>query len=81
MSVTPDDAARLPPHVRPASLPGGRGKLPVFSLQSAFLGGSLEIRRDPAHPDRHAFVEPARTMGLVEFQTALGFTRDYWQEV
>lgn len=53
MSVTPDDPAYLPPHVRPERL-GGRGKLPVFVIAPSGLGSTLSYRPDPgpARPSR-----------------------------
>ena len=58
LSVTPDELARLPPHVRPARF-GGKGKLPVFELSVRSLGERLAWRPDPDRPDRHGFVEPS----------------------
>jgi hypothetical protein len=80
MSVTPDDPARLPPHVRPRWL-GGQGKLPVFQLEFAALAPPLGVRLDPKHPERHAFVEPVSTMALNEYQAALCSTQALWREV
>ncbi len=80
MSVTPDDPARLPPHVRPPWL-GGQGKLPVFALDFAAIGALLGVRLDPKHPERHAFVEPAMMMTVDEYQAALCSTRASWREV
>jgi hypothetical protein len=80
MSVTPDDPAWLPPHVRPRWL-GGVGKLPVFSLDFAVIGAPLRVRLDPNHPDRHAFVEPASMMTVDEYQAALCSTRALVSEV
>ncbi len=81
MSVTPDAVERLPPHVRPRTLPGGLGKLPVYGLESARVGEKLTVRRDPRNRLRHAFVEPATRMQLDELQEALCATRDKWEEV
>jgi hypothetical protein len=80
MSVTPDDPARLPPHVRPSWL-GGQGKLPVFALDFAGIGAPLGLRLDPKHPERHAFVEPTMMMTVDEYQAALCSTRASWREV
>jgi len=80
MSVTPDDPARLPPHVRPRWL-GGQGKLPVFQLDFAALAPPLGVRLDPKHPERHAFVEPVSMMTVNEYQAALCSTRALWSEV
>ena len=80
MSVTPDDPARLPPHVRPQSL-GGRGKLPVFELSAAAIGPPLGVRLDPKHPERHAFLEPLNELTIHEYQDALCSTRPSWREV
>lgn len=65
LSVTPDDPARLPPHVRPPHL-GGRGALPLFSIEVAQLDAELTYRPDPKHPTRHGFIEPARPLHLVD---------------
>jgi hypothetical protein len=47
MSVTPDDPARLLPHVRPRWL-GGQGKLPVFALDFGLIAAPLGVRLDPS---------------------------------
>ena len=89
LSTTPDDLARLPPHVRPPSL-GGRGKLPVFVIEVARLDGpaaasagaaELVARRDPKHPVKHAFIEPAHSMSLAELQGYLCATSERWARV
>lgn len=89
MSTTPDDPSRLPPHVRPPSL-GGRGKLPVFVIEAARLSsagavsaGAAELvaRRDPKHPVKHVFIEPARSMSLAELQRCLCATSERWERV
>jgi hypothetical protein len=79
MSAAPDDPALLPPHVRPMTLRGGRGKLPVFSIERTSLPDALKVRPDPAHPERHLFVEPAHTMSLAGLQATLCGTRTHWQ--
>jgi len=80
LSTTPDDPNLLPPHVRPASL-GGKGKLPVFVLDVAALDERLASRRDPKHPRRHSFIEPAETMALTVLQALLCTGRRNWEVV
>jgi hypothetical protein len=79
LSVTPDDPTRLPRHVRPARL-GGVGKLPVFEIPVAALGTTLRYRADSGHPDRHGFIEPAESMTLPQYQSALAATQSDWKE-
>jgi hypothetical protein len=79
LSVTPDDPARLPPHLRPSHL-GGRGALPLFSIEVAQLEAALTYRPDPKHPTMHGFIEPARSMRLVDYQDALCRTAPAWTE-
>lgn len=80
MSVTPDDPAFLPVHLRPKAL-GGQGKLPVFRVQVAALGALLTYRPDPRTPDRHGFVEPVRVMLLDAYQAALAATAPSWETI
>lgn len=77
--MTPDDPSRLPEEFRPESL-GGIGRLPVFSIVVGQLGPDLWVRDDPKHPQRHAFVEPARQMGFSTYQEALCATGPRWKE-
>ncbi len=79
LSVTPDDPARLPPHVRPARL-GGKGRLPVFEIAIARLGATLRYRPDNKNPERHGFIEPADSMTLADYQSRLGATQADWKE-
>lgn len=78
MSVTPDNIGNMPLHLRPKSH-GGAGALPVFEIETAALGSCLDVRRDPANPRSHAFVEPAATMRLTDLQQALCMTRTAWK--
>jgi hypothetical protein len=80
MSVTPDDPARLPPHVRPPRH-GGHGRLPIFELLSSNLGPSLMYRPDPNAPLRHGFVEPNKALAFDSYQKALYATQPNWTEV
>ena len=80
MSVTPDEISRLPPHVRPQRLPGGRGNLPVFELATSALSKEVVLRRDPKNTFRHAFLEPATSMLLDELQAVLCATGSSWKE-
>jgi hypothetical protein len=79
ISVTPDDPARLPPHLRPESL-GGFGRLPVFALEMRQLGMSLAYRPSRRKPDRHGEIEPSMTMPLTAYQDALCATEPDWEE-
>lgn len=78
MSVTPDDAALLPPHFRPERL-GGRGHLPVFEIATRDLGELLATRRDERKPSKHAFVEPSTTIASDRYQAALAATEAAWR--
>jgi hypothetical protein len=80
MSVTPNDPAKLPPHLRPTSLPGGQTTLPVFWISSRNLGEMLAFQAAKKRPDRHGFIEPAVAMQLDTYQTALCGTVLAWQE-
>lgn len=77
----PPMISRGPPHVRPEHLPGGRGKLRVFSLTTSQLAGELSFRLDPANPKRLAFLEPAQEMLLDNLQQALCASRADWMKV
>lgn len=79
ISVTPDDPARLPPHLRPLSL-GGECGLPLFSIKRASLGRRLAYRPDPKRPTRHGMVEPAVSMAAGSYQDALAATSLAWTE-
>ena len=78
MSVTPNDPAGLPPHLRPTSLTGGQSTLPVFSIAASKLGANLRFQPAKRHPERHGFVEPAMAMKLDAYQAALGATASDW---
>jgi hypothetical protein len=78
MSVTPNDPAGLPPHLRPISLAGGQSTLPVFSITASKLGASLRFQPAKQHPERHGFVEPSMAMKLEAYQDALGATVAQW---
>ncbi len=80
LSITPDDPAHLPPHVRPPRL-GGKGRLPIFEILRGAIGSSLTFRADPDHPVTHGFVEPAKVMVLADYQLALCNTGSSWKEV
>ena len=58
MSTAPNDPRNLPPLRLPRVL-GGRGKDPVWEIDTADLGPDLQYRQD--HP-KHVLIEPARPM-------------------
>jgi hypothetical protein len=74
MSEAPNDPANLPPLRRPPAL-GGKGKDPVWEIDTADLGPDLQSRQDTA---THVLIEPARPMTLAEFEAALAATRAKW---
>lgn len=77
LSVAPNDPKKLPRHRRPPSL-FGRGKDPVWSIQSNYLGPKLTYRAEPNNPTSHGFIEPAYRMTFDEYQDALAKTRSFW---
>lgn len=78
MSVTPNDPAGLPPHLRPISLSGGQSTLPVFSIAVSKLGEDLRFQPAKKHPERHGLVEPSMAMKFDAYQDALGATVAQW---
>ncbi|WP_449267433.1 Tse2 family ADP-ribosyltransferase toxin [Gemmata massiliana] len=74
MSEAPNDPANLPPLRKPASL-GGKGKDPVWEIDTTDLGPDLQFRQDGA---KHVLIEPAHPMTLAEFEQALVATRSKW---
>ncbi len=77
MSVSPPPAGNLPPWRLPREL-GGRGKDPVWEVDTDQLPEDLAYRPDPDDPDAHGFLEPARPMTFEEYQAALHSTRGLW---
>jgi hypothetical protein len=63
--TAPDEPANLPPFRRPPKF-GGRGKDPVWQIDTNDLGPDLLHRLDGA---THALVEPIRPMQLKEYET------------
>ena len=45
------------------------------------LGSDLAVRSDPKAPERHAFIEPARPLHILEYREALERTRPHWRQV
>lgn len=52
----------------------------VYSL-SALPTIALTVRPDPTRPDKHALLEPASVMPLLEYESALTATRAHWGRV
>lgn len=76
MSVAPNAPQNLPPLRRPAWLDGGRGKDPVWVIDSDALGAAgVQFRQDTSS---HGLLEPLVEMTLLEFEQALARTRDKW---
>ena len=80
MSVVPPPAENLAVHRRPPAF-GGTGKDPVFELETENLPEDLVYRSDPANPEGHGFIEPARRMKFEEYQRLLHSTRNLWRQL
>jgi len=76
VSVGPSDPMNLPYFRRPPEL-GGTGRDPVWSIDESVLGSEITYRTDPSNA-QHGFLEPARPMTLLEFQSALARTQLRW---
>jgi hypothetical protein len=54
---------------------GGKGKDPVWEIDTDDLGADLQFRQDSR---THGLLEPARPMALDEYEQALAATREKW---
>jgi hypothetical protein len=85
MSVAPE-WRKLPWHLIPKRLhPRGRAhsdvkcwRLGDGEFKDGAVNPDLFFRLDPAAPEKHGVVEPARTMTIAEYQAALAATRNDW---
>jgi hypothetical protein len=77
MSVSPDSAAHLPRHRRPAEY-DGTGRDPVWFIEADQPGPSLQYRPDPDAPGTHGFVEPNGSMTFEAYRAAVEATRENW---
>lgn len=80
MSVVPPPVENLVDHRRPPDF-GGTGKDPVFELDTEDLPGVLAYRPDPANPEGHGFIEPARRVSFEEYRRAIHQTRTLWRRL
>ena len=80
MSVSPPPVTNLPLHRRPGEY-GGRGKDPVFVLDTDKLPTDLQYRQDPKAPHKHGFKEPSRRMSFEEYQESIHATRALWSQL
>jgi hypothetical protein len=78
MSVTPDDWHGIYFAFLENAIDDGEPD-EVWCLQHGSLGVDLMFRADPAKPDTHGFIEPAREMSLEEYESALEATRPHWR--
>jgi hypothetical protein len=74
MSVTPNDPIYLPPLRLPMSM-GGKGKDPIWQIDTADIGPDLLFRQDST---THGLLEPVRPMTRGGLQSALEATRPKW---
>ena len=77
MSVTLDDAFKLPRHRLPARL-GGEGRDPVFHLEARQLPPALAVRRDAVPAEHHGLVEPTVRCTFIDYQSTIQSTRHHW---
>jgi hypothetical protein len=75
MSVAPDDPANLAKNRRPPQVNGGRGKDPVWEIDTDELGPDLQFHQDKP---THGTITPARPMTLDEYEAVLAATRLKW---
>lgn len=81
LSVAPGDPAQLPDQRRPREM-GGRGKDPVWSLNTRALPPGLTYRDDNCRdPGQHGFIEPQQVMPFDEFEELIAATRAGWTRV
>ncbi len=78
MSVVPPPVENMDTHRRPPEF-GGTGKDPVFEIETDELPEGLAYRLDPANPEGHGFIEPARRMRFEEYLAAVQATRALWR--
>lgn len=78
VSVSPPPPENLPPIRLPREL-GGKGKDPVWEMETDELPDGLVYRPDPDNPEAHGFIEPARRMTFEEYQRILHEARTLWR--
>jgi hypothetical protein len=76
LSVSPDSPANLPYGRRPPTH-GGIGRFPVWELETDALPDTLVCAPETSI---HAFIEPAYSMELGDYQEAIEGTRALWRE-
>jgi hypothetical protein len=77
MSVSPPPPDNLPPSRLPRDM-GGKGKDPIWELETDSLPRELTYRPDPDIPDTHGFIEPSWVMSFEDYQKAVHETRGLW---
>lgn len=79
MSVAPLSPVNLPPLRRPPEYAGGRGKDPVWEIDTdELISAGVQFRQDSP---KHGLLEPAVDMPLSKFEESLGKTREKWKLV
>ena len=77
MSVSPPPPENLPPIRLPREL-GGKGKDPIWEMDTDELSENLTYRPDPDNLEGHGFIEPTQVMTFEEYQKTLRETRSLW---